>query len=43
MRENIEKKKNRDRIVFGNDVQNKMIIFILFNYGEQKKIKYIKN
>jgi len=28
--------------MFDNDVQDKMIVFILFNYGEQDKIKYKK-
>lgn len=42
MREKI-KKKNGDRIVFGSDIQNKMIVFIIFDYGEQDKIKYKKN
>jgi hypothetical protein len=29
-----DRKKNGYKIVFGNDVQDKMIVFILFNYGE---------
>jgi hypothetical protein len=29
-----DRKKNWDRIVFGIDVQDKIIVFILFDYGE---------